>query len=525
MLVRAGCDINARNKRRQTALHIAVNRGHIWVVRTLLKLACHVSLQDLEGDTPLHDTILKKRDDMLEMLLDGGADVTVTNNNGFNVLHHAALRGNPSAMCLILNKLKRPWVIDEKKDDGYTALHLAALNNHLQVAETLIKMGHANLDIQNINHQTPLHLAVERQNIQIVRLLVSEGAKVNLTDRDGDTPLHEALRRHTVWQIKTLQEKKDLSVDKVLMNITAHGRGHISASIAHFLAAHSADLNLKNKDGFSPLHLCPDPNLCKILVKAGNESNIETSKNDVVDDVTDHISPSTSFQLVADCESDDVTNCDVSSLMNNLVMTSSSTNSDMMVRSGKKQNNSSVMTSSSEKNESRNLLVDHVVATECLVCCENEASVTFKPCGHICVCKTCSNVIKKCLQCREVIYQKEINSSTRSKPQSNLMTMTQNHFENREEKNCAASTSNRSSNEDVISNNFLRKDTCNSDAEIQKLQQQLQDIKQQVMCPVCLDKIRNMIFLCGHGTCQLCGDQMNECPICRKTVQKRILLY
>ena len=55
MLVRAGCDINARNKRRQTALHIAVNRGHIWVVRTLLKLACHVSLQ-VSGYHDNHDT-------------------------------------------------------------------------------------------------------------------------------------------------------------------------------------------------------------------------------------------------------------------------------------------------------------------------------------------------------------------------------------------------------------------------------------------------------------------------------------
>ena len=52
-------------------------------------------LQDAEGDTPLHDAILKKRDDMLTFLLDAHADVTVTNNNGFNVLHHASLRGNP----------------------------------------------------------------------------------------------------------------------------------------------------------------------------------------------------------------------------------------------------------------------------------------------------------------------------------------------------------------------------------------------------------------------------------------------
>ena len=61
--------------------------------------------------------------------------------------------------------------------------------------------------------------------------------------------------------------------------------------------------------------------------------------------------------------------------------------------------------------------------------------------------------------------------------------------------------------------------------DVQKLQQQLADIKEQTMCPVCLDRLKNMIFLCGHGTCQMCGDRMSECPICRKTVERRILLY
>lgn len=52
-------------------------------------------LKDSEGDTPLHDAISKKRDDMIQLLLEHHADLTVTNNNGFNALHHAALRGNP----------------------------------------------------------------------------------------------------------------------------------------------------------------------------------------------------------------------------------------------------------------------------------------------------------------------------------------------------------------------------------------------------------------------------------------------
>ena len=51
--------------------------------------------QDSEGDTALHDAISKKRDDMITLLLEYHADITIANNNGFNALHHAALRGNP----------------------------------------------------------------------------------------------------------------------------------------------------------------------------------------------------------------------------------------------------------------------------------------------------------------------------------------------------------------------------------------------------------------------------------------------
>lgn len=75
-------------------------------------------------------------------------------------------------MKILLAKLPRPWIVDEKKDDGYTALHLAALNNHVEVAEQLVLHGKANMDLQNVNLQTALHLAVERQHTQIVRVSI-----------------------------------------------------------------------------------------------------------------------------------------------------------------------------------------------------------------------------------------------------------------------------------------------------------------------------------------------------------------
>uniref|UniRef100_H2YAN6 RING-type E3 ubiquitin transferase n=1 Tax=Ciona savignyi TaxID=51511 RepID=H2YAN6_CIOSA len=492
LLVREGCDANARNKRRQTALHIGVNRGHVWVVQTLLELGCHASLQDAEGDTPLHDAILKKRDDMLTFLLDAHADVTVTNNNGFNVLHHASLRGNPRdnpkgqwvnvltlllfnsiAMRVLLNKLTRPWIVDEKKDDGYTALHLAALNNHLEVAELLVKVGHANLDIQNVNQQTPLHLAVERQHTQIVRLLVREGACVNLTDKDGDTPLHEALRHHTLWQLRTLQDKQDVTVGKkwrstksimVLMGIGGQGADrHSSASIAQFLAANGADLNLKNKDLHNPLDLCPDPNLCKALVKASAESplpGMDGAKNNNYDDEAD------------EC------------------MICSDSPRDTILRPC---GHAVACASCSDRIKKcllcKEAVTSRQVAEECCVCSDKRSSVVFKPCGHICACQGklsnkptscetpailcfsmtgCSNLMKKCLRCREPIESRHPFAECRaptSASNTNVSLPGNSHNGSHRHQNMA---------------NHLSKDSRNSEAEIRKLQQQLQDIKEQV---------------------------------------------
>ncbi|EGW07575.1 E3 ubiquitin-protein ligase MIB1 [Cricetulus griseus] len=360
VLHRGSADLNARNKRRQTPL-------------------------DSEGDTPLHDAISKKRDDILAVLLEAGADVTITNNNGFNALHHAALRGNPSAMRVLLSKLPRPWIVDEKKDDGYTALHLAALNNHVEVAELLVHQGNANLDIQNVNQQTALHLAVERQHTQIVRLLVRAGAKLDIQDKDGDTPLHEALRHHTLSQLRQLQDMQDVgkvdaawepSKNTLIMGLGTQGAEKKSAaSIACFLAANGADLSIRNKKGQSPLDLCPDPSLCKALAKCHKEK----------------------------------------------------------------------------------------VRLKNVWCA---------------------------LTRKQLFFSNLVDTSSGSIP--------------------------------VLQKD---KDNTNVNADVQKLQQQLQDIKEQTMCPVCLDRLKNMIFLCGHGTCQLCGDRMSECPICRKAIERRILLY
>ncbi|BHF68252.1 hypothetical protein SprV_0301128500 [Sparganum proliferum] len=61
--------------------------------------------------------------------------------------------------------------------------------------------------------------------------------------------------------------------------------------------------------------------------------------------------------------------------------------------------------------------------------------------------------------------------------------------------------------------------------ELKRLQHELQAMREQTRCPICLDRSRNLVFMCGHATCQWCGDQVAVCPICRRAVTGRIVLY
>ncbi|XP_053680164.1 E3 ubiquitin-protein ligase mind-bomb [Anopheles nili] len=613
LLAKGGADLNARNKRRQTALHIAVNKGHFNVVKTLLELKCHPSLQDSEGDTPLHDAISKEHDNMLSLLLDHGADITLTNNNGFNALHHAALKGNPSAMKILLTKTNRLWIVEEKKDDGYTALHLAALNNHVEIAELLVRMGKANMDCQNVNLQTALHLAVERQHVQIVKLLVREGANLNIPDKDGDTPLHEALRHHTLSQLRQLQDVEGFG--KILMGLRNNTDKKASASIACFLAANGADLTIKNRKLQTPLDLCPDPNLCKTLIKCYNErktDDMDMTSASGVGTIVPPTVPRAGGRLVSDELSASTSVCHAASggpSTSGLSRTQIDPNLllDLSKISGPLDE---CLLCSDQKRDTVFKPCGHVVCCEncgprikkclicresvlsrekideCLVCSDRKASVFFKPCGHMVACEHCAPIMKKCVQCRTQLEQmvplsvcsggpgsimniqhhaddgkNDLHNHNASQQQQQQQQMLQGTnkaglgvaMNNTMSPNTSAmgggpgpAGTSMLSNNELLANgsggasgsNTTTLTTTNNTGpsgvapnnlnlvdDFQKLQQQLQDIKEQTMCPVCFDRIKNMVFLCGHGTCQMCGDQIDGCPICRKTVEKRILLF
>ncbi|CAB3230947.1 unnamed protein product [Arctia plantaginis] len=464
-----------------------------------------------------------------------------------------------TAMKIMLGKLPRPWIVDDAKDDGYTALHLAALNNHAEVAELLVRGG-ARPDLQNANLQTALHLAVERQHTQIVRLLVAHGANLNICDKDGDTPLHEALRHHTLQQLRRLQDARDAS----LLTGLAHPHDKkSSASIACFLAAHGADLTVKNKKGQTPLDLCPDPNLCKTLTSCRKEGSGLGSEDDGrAEGETSLLSTVASNSTAAPVTSPSsapTTSTASTEVTSTTTEPSDPTADECLVCSDAKRDTlfrpcGHICCCNVCAARVKKCLVCRACVTgrarvgECVVCSEAPATVVFRPCGDVCACAACAPLMRKCVECRTPLQPAPTLAApaTTSLPPTQLPAPLPLKIDLEKEggsSNLAQVQVNKGQPVPAQSaphymNNGSRFAAGPGApaapppaappapaADVQKLQQQLQDIKEQTMCPICLDRLKNMIFLCGHGMCQMCGDRITVCPICRKQVEKRILLY
>ena len=133
LLMQRSAKVDSTNKGRCTPLHVAVNKQFEACVRVLLNYGCDVNVQDSYGDTALHDAIGKDCAAIVDALATAPVvDFTLRNKRGFNVLHHAALKGNRHAAERVLQRSRQ--LVDVRKDDGFAALHLASLNGHLQVS-------------------------------------------------------------------------------------------------------------------------------------------------------------------------------------------------------------------------------------------------------------------------------------------------------------------------------------------------------------------------------------------------------
>jgi ankyrin repeat protein len=216
-LVRHGADVNARSKNGFAAISFAAQQGDTNSIGTLLEAGANVNdVAPKSGLTPILIATAMGRTKAVVLLLDKGADPNVVAANGFAPLHLAAKRKGAVAIvsALLAHDAKPNVRVNAKKPvetvngiilNGATPLALAADINNFDVVKALVDGG-ADPLIPTQENTTPVMMAAgaaiyatrprspeERAlAIKTVTFLVEHGSDVNGAGQFGWTAVHSA---------------------------------------------------------------------------------------------------------------------------------------------------------------------------------------------------------------------------------------------------------------------------------------------------------------------------------------------
>ena len=85
--------------------------------------------------------------------------------------------------------------LDWQENDGSTALHWCAVNNHPEIAKVLIDAG-ADVNVQDKHGMTALYWCSIYNRLEIARMLIDGRADLNIQNYDGNTVLHKCAYFH-----------------------------------------------------------------------------------------------------------------------------------------------------------------------------------------------------------------------------------------------------------------------------------------------------------------------------------------
>ena len=132
--------------------------------------------------------------DIVQFLIDRGANMSVTGIRGWLPLHQATTEGELAVVQLFID---RGANLSSANECGWTPLHLASVGGHQAVARLLIAAG-ANPSTADNYGMTPLHYACREGHQAVALLLIDGGATITQPDDDGRTPLHYSASRGSV---------------------------------------------------------------------------------------------------------------------------------------------------------------------------------------------------------------------------------------------------------------------------------------------------------------------------------------
>eukprot|EP00879_Flechtneria_rotunda_P009718 GHRR01010167.1.p1 GENE.GHRR01010167.1~~GHRR01010167.1.p1 ORF type:complete len:315 (+),score=124.70 GHRR01010167.1:826-1770(+) len=255
-------------------LNLALKNKHHAVVQMLLRLDPELAiLPDMSATTPLHLACEQGNKTLAQYLLQTKTDINMQNMNMC-----AYSTGN--------------WVVGDEAimPVDKTPLHLAVEAEEVDIVKMLLAKG-ANPNLADYDGATPLHLALEQQDEEMVVNLLDHGANPDMSSKDVTSPLHALAQRGPVQLMQLLlQHKAHVH--------TVDGKGwtplHLAARAGNvqkvqLLLQAGAKHGVTNSQGNTPLHLASVNGHVKVveaLLAAGADASVQNSEDKTAIDMS-----------------------------------------------------------------------------------------------------------------------------------------------------------------------------------------------------------------------------------------------
>ena len=253
-----------------TPLHIVADSGYTDLIPLLFMFGAKASLEkrDRHGRTPLLRAFMSQRDDMIELLIDKGANTNIT-IKGKSPLMMAVEEGNEKIVKKLFENPETDKTVDYEDPLGRTALllNVAGNNPSMEIIRFLVDRKGAVLDVTDEFGNNALFYAVENGSIPLIKYILTaqrRRIKVNHKNNTGKTALFDAVISENPNVLKIIQlliqHGADINAtnkygDSVLMNaITSKNKG-IGNIIKLLINIDKIDVTHSNNVGRTVLHV------------------------------------------------------------------------------------------------------------------------------------------------------------------------------------------------------------------------------------------------------------------------------
>ncbi|XP_068249793.1 transient receptor potential cation channel subfamily A member 1 homolog isoform X2 [Palaemon carinicauda] len=207
MLLERGADLEAVDKEDKTSVFWCAEQGNLEALEVLLKreeCAELVDVSDRSDNSPLHIAAFHGYIGIINALLIAGSKIDNKNEDGETALHIAAEEGQVKVVRELVKRYN--FLISDQNEESNTPLHLACLHGQNEVVKILLAAG-ADVQARNTSLWTPLDCAAAKGHVLCVHHLLDYDAPLDPLDKTKTTPLQLAAREGHVSVTRLLLER------------------------------------------------------------------------------------------------------------------------------------------------------------------------------------------------------------------------------------------------------------------------------------------------------------------------------